>query len=283
MTNEELLIVNLAQKKAIGIMANDIGDRLSRGEVIPELMLKLKAAEELTKLFLHEYGQVTPDSSLLARLVFVVQGLLNNYVLDGVHIFDQTQTVPSQPKVVQLNIQGGDSGGTNTIVSNESSMLIISADKLDNDWAYVNTDLRQSPYTLDITGGATLRKNIDYVVFPSGGFQLINGITLNPSDILILRTANNFSVTPSENGNSPVRTETKLTVEGDTTIEWDSVIPGSTQTYAQRHGNSFNFSAFYNDEGVMRNYTPGCSYNLVNGAIQTVNFTEVFPGTITIT
>jgi hypothetical protein len=85
-------------------------------------------------------------------------------------------------------------------------------------------------------------------------------------------------------GNIMTKFKTMVAVEADKAINWQTdVIPGDVLTYAQKHGNHIaSLEGSYVDGGVIRGYKPNYNYTLVNGVIQVLNITEVFPGTITI-
>lgn len=77
-------------------------------------------------------------------------------------------------------VAGVDSGDTSV------NFLKIYAQDFIEGWIYNNPYLLLAQYSLDIKGGAPLVQDKHYVRLPTGGFQLINGVTLGPTDYIIL-------------------------------------------------------------------------------------------------
>jgi hypothetical protein len=81
----------------------------------------------------------------------------------------------------------------------------------------------------------------------------------------------------------PLLAKTILAADMDFTINWQGLVPGETQTYAEKHGNTIgSIEGVHLDGDVMRGYRPNYNYTMINGDMQIVSITEVFPGLITI-
>lgn len=79
--------------------------------------------------------------------------------------------------------------------------------------------------------------------------------------------------------------KTILAVTGDMSINWQTeLVPGSTQTYAEKHGNQMpTIEGVYLDGTSYIYYKPGFNYSLSGSNLATLNITEVLTGFISIT
>jgi len=84
--------------------------------------------------------------------------------------------------------------------------------------------------------------------------------------------------------NSKGASKTVLAVTGNISIAWQTdLVPSSTLTYAQKHGNIMpSIEGVYLDGTSYIFYKPGYNYSLSGSNIATLNITEVFTGFISI-
>lgn len=200
MTRQELAVSLFAQQIAAAKMAIDVGNRLSNGEDIPDLLFRVGASRELILLFLSELGRVNPDFALLQRIIFVLGSLLNDYLLSGTIAVTTVQVTSYQPRnlVVQFT---GEGGGESPNPVPYITTLLIGKGAFTPEYDYINYGLIGLSFSLTITGPVTLREGKDYMVYPSGGFKLINDVAMEDTDIITLTTVkafNSIPVTPDQ-------------------------------------------------------------------------------------
>ena len=78
--------------------------------------------------------------------------------------------------------------------------------------------------------------------------------------------------------------ETVIPTTVNFTIDWQTdIAPGGTETYAELHGNTFIYNAFYESGGFETNYSPAVRIDRdVNGDIITVQFADILSGSVII-
>lgn len=80
-----------------------------------------------------------------------------------------------------------------------------------------------------------------------------------------------------------VLSKTTLEVTTDLTVNWDGTVPSGGQTFREKHGENFTFSAFRTASGVELAYSPTVAVTRDGtGKITQVEFADVFPGRIVI-
>ena len=79
------------------------------------------------------------------------------------------------------------------------------------------------------------------------------------------------------------KAKTTLEVTSDMTVNWDGTVPSGGQTFREKHGENFTFSAFRTASGVELAYSPTVAVTRDGtGKITQVEFADVYPGRIVI-
>lgn len=208
MTDEELALISFGQRKSTSAMVLEMSERIAYGEDVDALYFRLKQIRQLNKLFDFEIGNpFTPTSQkVLVDVINEVNFLLGSYVIEGDRVLYSDIILPKPASTVTIRVTGDGS----TVVppaepGNYITTLRLSKGAFTPDYVYVNYGLEGIDFSLVLTGGMTLRPGTDYELFPSGGFQLINGVAMADTDIITLTTVTPFDSIPSVPGDPNAR------------------------------------------------------------------------------
>lgn len=102
MTKSEIALSNFALTISTGLLSVDIGKHIYKAKNYSYLRDRLKAINQLHKLFNYEYGKVNSDINLLKKINFAINSLLNDYRLNGTFTIYEVISLPLLNDVLTL-------------------------------------------------------------------------------------------------------------------------------------------------------------------------------------
>lgn len=195
---QELAALDLKYQIAIGRLVIYIGEAMIEGKDVSKDMFNLKAAIQVHKLFLSEYGREDFSFSTLERCLLLLESLLKLHIPNGhITVYDYEVTSP-QPKILKITLTGDGTGGQPGPVDPNDYITTLKIPKsaFNEGYVYINYGLVNIDFSLIISGGIMLREDIDYTKNPSGGFSLINGVTMSDTDVIMLTAVKSFNSVP---------------------------------------------------------------------------------------